>query len=172
MFYNDNNDNRPKICAVTCLSIKCWENWFKKSDLWTSVLHSWAYKSKTLKTIVNRTFEQDQLTQTDNIPKQHSIIIIPAQMTYPSHIPQPAQMTHTDHILPQLAEMTYPDHICLNQLEWPILIILCLNQLKWPIQFIYTLFVPYFSISFPWKNTFLVVHPAFFQSWHSSNAHC
>ena len=38
-------------------------------------------------------------------------------MTYPNQIPQPAQMTHTDHILPQLAEMTYPDHICLNQLE-------------------------------------------------------
>ena len=157
--------------------------------MWTSVLHSWAYKSKTLKTIiVNRTFEQDQLTQADNIPKQHSIIIIPVQMTYPNHIPQPAQMTHTDHILPQLAEMIYPDHISLNQLEWPILIILCLNQLewpiliilclnqlkwpiqiifylnqlKWPIQFIYTLFVPYFSIYFRWKNTFLVVHPASF----------
>ena len=52
------------------------------------------------KTIVNRNFEQDQLTQADNIPKQNLIIIIPAQMTYPNHIPQPAQMTHSDHILP------------------------------------------------------------------------
>ena len=52
--------------------------------------------------------------QADNIPKQNSIIIIPAQMTYPNHIPQPAQMTHTGHILPQLAEMTYPDHILLQ----------------------------------------------------------
>ena len=32
-------------------------------------------------------------------------------MTHPNHIPQPARMTHSDHILPQPAEMTHPDHI-------------------------------------------------------------
>ena len=36
----------------------------------------------------------------------------PARMTPSDHIlPQPARMTHTDHILPQPAEITHPDHI-------------------------------------------------------------
>ena len=32
-------------------------------------------------------------------------------MTYPNHIPQPARMTPSDHILPQPARMTHTDHI-------------------------------------------------------------
>ena len=101
--------------------------------------------------------------QPDNIPKQNSIIIIPAQMTYPNHIPQPAQMTHTDHILPQLAEMTCPDHILPQpaQMTHPDHILPQPAQMTHPV-YLYSLCPLFFQFIFLEKNTFLVVHPASF----------
>ena len=97
-------------------------------------------------------------------------------MTDPNHIPQPSQMTHTDHILPQLAEMTYPDHILLQlahmtcpdhimpqpaQITHPDHVLPQPAQMTHPVS-LDILFVPYFSIYFLSKKYFSTGPPCIF----------